>query len=71
MGATGFDDTFALSRSRRLQRLAHTIGISGNNGKVGAGGLIRLRAMLLPIAQGADWDAEYTGEFRMRMATLV
>lgn len=39
-----------------LKRLAYMLGVARNHGKIGARGLIRLRASLLPVTQRTERD---------------
>ena len=50
----------------RCQRLSHRLGISGDHGEVGSGGLIGLARALLPVAERAQGNLETGREFLLR-----
>jgi len=50
------------------KRLAHGLGIAGNHGEIGAGGLIGNCSTLLPIAERTEGDVKASGEFLLREA---
>src|SRR5450830_1600533 len=60
--------TAAISDIRGGKRLAHGLGIAGNHGEIGAGGLIGNRSTLLPIAERTEGDVKASGEFLLREA---
>src|SRR5450759_2195156 len=58
--------TAAISDIRGGKRLAHGLGIAGNHGEIGAGGLIGNCSTLLPIAERTEGDVKASGEFLLR-----
>ena len=55
--------SFRQLAAHRLQCPLDTFGIARNDGEVGFGRLVRLRAALFPIPQSAKWDAVARGKF--------